>query len=333
MSDDFAMFFATKIDQQTFKNQILHVKGSNQGRTIELIPKKSKGVKEKIISAVKSLFGVEQRRVSALCASSKDLQSTIQATNSVNELENLKTNLKEVENWVDRYNKKLGPLVIFMRIKHPLKEVQTTIDARMAALNPDPSPKGGIPRPFKVANVILTTDQKKANAILQAFLRGEGVNLRHGTPVQIADIWAYSMDQKEQEHDYVQWLFPSPKPSRPNPLAPVLTSELRDLLVQDPLVVANIRKSFESMLDFFGLQYDEKKGTVEEKSNFHQRAEEWVINHTHNHLRVTRILECLDNFGLIKEKDAFQDKLSNIYLNYKNNISQATNEYWKNPHK
>jgi hypothetical protein len=150
--------------------------------------------------------------------------------------------------------------------------------------------------------------------------------------VNIADIWAYSVDQKEQEHDYIQWLFPSPKPSGPNPLAPVLTPEMRDELIKDPVVLTNLKKSFASMLDFFGLHYDEQKGEVVEKGDFPQRAQEWVVKHTHNHLRVTRMLECLDNFGLTKEKDAFQHKLGDIYSKYKNNISEKTYDYWTNPH-
>lgn len=333
MSDDFAVLFSTKINQQTLKDQVLHVKGSAQGRTIELVSKKSTGIKAKIASAIKTIFGTEQRRVSALCKSSKDLQNTIQAKSSVNELETLKMNLKEVENWVDRYNKKLGPLAIFLRIKHPLKDLQTTVEARLATLRPAPAPQPGTPFVFKAAQTPLTKANTDANAILKAFLKGDAKNIRgHGSPVSIADIWAYSVDQKEQEHDYIQWLFPSPKPSGPNPLAPVLTLELRDELIKDPVVQANLKKSFESMLDFFGLHYDAQKGEVVEKSNFPQRAQEWVVNHTHNHLRVTRMLECLDNFGLTKEKDAFQHKLGDIYSKYKNNISTKTFDYWTNPH-
>jgi hypothetical protein len=39
------------------------------------------------------------------------------------------------------------------------------------------------------------------------------------------EIWEWGDDDFEEVHDFVQWLFPLPEPSRFNPDAPLLTEE------------------------------------------------------------------------------------------------------------
>ena len=41
----------------------------------------------------------------------------------------------------------------------------------------------------------------------------------------LADLWAFSDDEMEEVHDFIQWMFPLREPSRFNPDAPLLTDE------------------------------------------------------------------------------------------------------------
>lgn len=317
MSDNFDVLFSTKIDQNTFKTQTLHVeKNKTHGRSIELVSVKAKGVLKKFANGFKKIFGIEQRRVAKLCTKSKDLKSQIEQK-TPEDLQRLKTNLLEVENWVNQYNKKLGPLKIFLKIKCPLQGVQAEIKSKIAN---------------EIAELNLTEDQKQANAIAKAFLRGECANLRQlGVPQTIKQIQEYDYRTKESEHDFVQWIFPSFKPSKPNPLSPVLIPKLLEELKNDPVIVANIRKSFLAMLDFYGLKYNEQTHVVL-KANFEERSKVWLKAENHNFLRITRILECLDNFGLAKEKEAFQKFMLQLAAEHNQIISPTTASYWKDPH-
>ena len=57
---------------------------------------------------------------------------------------------------------------------------------------------------------------------LTEFYKGTGTDSEGRT---IAMIWAYSHNQWEATHDFIQWLFPLPEPSRFNPSAPVLSEK------------------------------------------------------------------------------------------------------------
>src|SRR5260370_19373303 len=54
------------------------------------------------------------------------------------------------------------------------------------------------------------------------FYRGEATD-REGRFLR--DLWAWGDDDLEAVHDFIQWLFPLPEPSRYNPDAPLLTDE------------------------------------------------------------------------------------------------------------
>uniref|UniRef100_A0A3P8QJD0 Opioid growth factor receptor (OGFr) conserved domain-containing protein n=1 Tax=Astatotilapia calliptera TaxID=8154 RepID=A0A3P8QJD0_ASTCA len=59
----------------------------------------------------------------------------------------------------------------------------------------------------------------------------------------------------------------------------------------------NLVKSYELMLDFYGIVLcDEKTGEVRRAKHWEERFDN-LNSHTHNSLRITRILKCLGNLG------------------------------------
>src|SRR5581483_7741036 len=96
------------------------------------------------------------------------------------------------------------------------------------------------------------------------FYRGKGTDTEGRF---VKDIWTWGDDELETVHNFIQWLFPLPEPSGFNPDAPLITEDDIATFKSDKLLQANVRKSFERMLAFFGLEMD-KNGQVAEGPNF-----------------------------------------------------------------
>src|SRR5271170_590862 len=76
---------------------------------------------------------------------------------------------------------------------------------------------------------------------------------------RLEDILVWPDDDLEEIHDFIQWLFPLPEPSQFNPDAPLLSDKDIAAFKSDPLLQANLMKSFERILAFLGLSLSEEK--------------------------------------------------------------------------
>ena len=135
----------------------------------------------------------------------------------------------------------------------------------------------------------------------------------------------------ESVHDYVQWLFPSRRPSQFNPDAPVLTEEVIAAFRADPQLRERLLKSFERMLRFYGFETveDEDGLAIKRASNWRERFGNWVSPGNHNHLRITRILACLRALGLARYARAFLEALEAVRKEFPAAISGRTAEFWR----
>lgn len=79
----------------------------------------------------------------------------------------------------------------------------------------------------------------------------------------------------ERNHSFIQWIFPTVTVSRFNHNAPILTPEDRVLIQKSPGAEANLKRALERMKRFYA-------------TNTH-----WFGHRNHNHLRISRILECV----------------------------------------
>ncbi len=114
----------------------------------------------------------------------------------------------------------------------------------------------------------------------------------------------------EQCHNYIQWLFPNSERSRVTPEAPVLTPEIIQLFKSDDLLESHLLQSFNRILSFFGLERSD--GGIQKGANWNDSKQNWSIYDTHNNLRITRILKCLNALGLKNDAKEFYEALTRL---------------------
>lgn len=156
------------------------------------------------------------------------------------------------------------------------------------------------------------------------FYRGKGRDVNRRS---LQQLWDLSMEKKESCHDYIQWLFPLEKPSQFNVNAPLLDRDSIASMRQDPLVMANIKRSLTEMLTFYGLR--QQNHAIERADNFFQRSQIWLTPNNHNHLRLTRILHSLTLLGLRQEANALLGCLEELAKEYPNAIDEKTVTFWR----
>jgi hypothetical protein len=145
----------------------------------------------------------------------------------------------------------------------------------------------------------------------------------------LRDIWTWDHERLEEIHDYIQVLFPLPEPSSFSSRAPILTErETAEFRASEPLQ-RNLMRSFQLLLDFYGLEYHENPMRVEEASHFRDRALNWLAYGDHNFLRITRILKCLRICGLEGPARAFLAYLLELHKEHSEEIGETTRRYWQ----
>jgi Opioid growth factor receptor (OGFr) conserved region len=128
------------------------------------------------------------------------------------------------------------------------------------------------------------------------------------------EILAWSDDDLESVHDYIQWLFPLAELSGFNPSAPVLEQRAIQEFRSRPDLQRKMRTSFLRMLGFYGLEFIEAwPPAVRRARSYAARSENWLTVSNHNHLRITRILRSMRTLGLQTEARVFFDCLVEIY--------------------
>jgi hypothetical protein len=148
------------------------------------------------------------------------------------------------------------------------------------------------------------------------------------------EIQRWPDDQLENVHDYIQWLFPLAEPSGFNVAAPVLNRESIEAFRARPDLQEKLRFSFIRMMSFYGLEVRSgERVTITRGPNFATKSTVWLSPGDHNHLRLTRILKCLNLLGLEAEAKALFACLSEIYEDERDKelpaISDETLRYWR----
>ena len=142
----------------------------------------------------------------------------------------------------------------------------------------------------------------------------------------LADIWAFDARQLEYHHDYIQWLFPLDTPSPNNWQAPVLTKADQALCQQNQTILANILRSYQMMLDFYGVQLLDNQVVVKPEVDI--RDYDWLSHFNHNQLRLTRMIRSLSLVGLTREAQALQQGILSIAEQY-GDVNANTIHYWR----
>jgi hypothetical protein len=161
-----------------------------------------------------------------------------------------------------------------------------------------------------------------------AFYRHESTDDRGRS---LRQIWGWDHARLEGVHDYIQWLFPLREPSAVNYTAPLITDRTVAVFAGNAVLRDNLKRSFELMLDFYGLVLVDQKHrlAVVPTSSFEGRSRTWLMPGNHNHLRLTRILRSVGTLGLPDCAAALFDRLVVIYREAPGAISSTTFQYWQ----
>jgi hypothetical protein len=139
----------------------------------------------------------------------------------------------------------------------------------------------------------------------------------------------------ENNHRYIQWLFPLKERSKAVPNAPILDEEdilafKEDAVLKDKLIEAMVR-----MMHFYGFYFIP---TVEDPDELDvlgilgiqdpNKLRKWVTPHNHNFLRLSRILQSLRLLGCKKMSEKLYDLLCEIYKTHERSIGKVTKQFW-----
>ncbi len=156
------------------------------------------------------------------------------------------------------------------------------------------------------------------------FYRGEAADTEGRI---LSDMWNWSDEELEINHDFIQWMFPTSDPSRYNPDAPLLTNASIAEFKNDARIQINLGKSFERILAFFGFARSGADGVVESLHFFSRVPDVWAAPN-HNWLRITRVLLSLRALGMEIEARQLYERLDRLYSSRRFPITADTFSFW-----
>ncbi|XP_073437027.1 opioid growth factor receptor isoform X2 [Dendrobates tinctorius] len=141
--------------------------------------------------------------------------------------------------------------------------------------------------------------------------------------------WKDDYNTLERNHSYIQWLFPLREYGMNSCAKPLTQSEIK-LMKEDNEVKTRFLKAYKLMLQFYGITlFNEQTGELRRAGNCEERFKN-LNCHSHNNLRITRILKCLGEMGY----ERFQAPLVMFFLeatlcnNQLPNVKRSVLEYF-----
>ncbi|KAM4842653.1 opioid growth factor receptor [Thomomys bottae] len=121
--------------------------------------------------------------------------------------------------------------------------------------------------------------------------------------------WKDDYDILEDNHSYIQWLFPLREPGVNWHAKPLTLREVQEFK-NSKEVTERLVRAYELMLGFYGIQLEDRStGAVRRAPNYQLRFEN-LNSRSHNNLRITRILKSLGELGL----ERYQAPLVRFFL-------------------
>lgn len=142
----------------------------------------------------------------------------------------------------------------------------------------------------------------------------------------LSEILAWNDSKLEDEHDYIQRLFPLFEASEFDNTASLMDIEFV-LAFQSqqigPTLKQNFLESFSRMLTFYGFERL-SNGSIRKSARFYEKRQ-WLSSQ-HNFLRITRILKSLTAVGLLSDAQAFLQALQTLYTSAKPGYESNCND-------
>ena len=153
------------------------------------------------------------------------------------------------------------------------------------------------------------TVEQSYTVIFEDFLTHKGKDFKGRT---LEDIWSFSDKEIEENHDFIQIVFPLNKPSQSVFHGYYLDSQdIVDQIKNNEEATSNIIKSSQWFISFL------------------ERNMYWNSRHDHNQLRITRVIECLRLLVSDEEADNFYNNVLQLIKN-NNQVNMRTLNFWKN---
>ena len=126
----------------------------------------------------------------------------------------------------------------------------------------------------------------------------------------LSTLWNQTDDDAENNHDYIQWMFPLDEPSQAISGAPVLNDFDIDEVRENQLAIGNLEESARWFLGFL------------------ERNDHWITNYDHNHLRITRVIKSLRLLASDEAADEFRDKVIALAGDNLNLVDEEARDFW-----
>jgi hypothetical protein len=110
----------------------------------------------------------------------------------------------------------------------------------------------------------------------------------------MGDILEFDEGEIEDNHDFIQWIFPTKELSQYNYNAPQISEKFKNLLLSNEIVQDNFCKSCRMFLNFIGFDCCGKEDNI--IAGIKNKRKYFDLP-THNLLRITRVLNSLNQIG------------------------------------
>ncbi|XP_071429012.1 opioid growth factor receptor isoform X2 [Pithys albifrons albifrons] len=130
-----------------------------------------------------------------------------------------------------------------------------------------------------------------------SFYKNEIAFKPHGLHIEeLLSCWWDNYEILEENHSYIQWLFPLREYGMNRSASPLTSQEIQAFR-RSKKVMERFVRAYELMLRFYGIILVNKKtGELKRAENWAERFDN-LNRFSHNNLRITRILKCLGEMG------------------------------------
>ena len=128
---------------------------------------------------------------------------------------------------------------------------------------------------------------------------------------QITEIWGWPDSSWEDEHDFIQWLFPLNEKSMSVPNAPVIREPEITWIKESKVAQDSLRESAERYKLFLASE------------------KYWKLSNNQNHLRITRVIKSLRLLCGDDEANAFKYWIAGQLGDKIDRINEKTKQYWR----
>ncbi len=192
--------------------------------------------------------------------------------------------------------KKLSPKALQTKIKAPTNDNNNHNKKMFSQMFF--SGRGGSGGAIKETDTQSQTNYEFYTNKIQSEPNGDFVTVIH-------DKWYKNYGLLERHHGYIQWLFPIREVGMNYDSVPLSKHEA-ELFRGDAQILNRVIRSYELMLDFYGLVLlDRTTGQIARNSHHYQSRYRHLNSSFHNYLRITRMMKHLGIIGFEHYKFAF----------------------------